>query len=456
LLIVENRDGGAPTQLVLDGQTYAPRFALCRDVGLYDYRWHPSRDHATELVNVSIDGRTLSWVDVTTCAHTRDWTLPIPTNYGIGSGSGNPSADGRFVALGNEQGMFVVDMDPRPPLPPYPAQRIGPVYSFPACSLSTASPTNCALGTLTVSPSGRYVDLKYSGSDDTTADMHRIFDVDPVTLALSPHPMGQSSPRCGPFEARPNGWVFPLKHSDIAMDPFDHDEDIIVGGRACPGSTIGRVVKVRLRDGAVTALTDPGNEAAVSHVSTRNSDRPGWAYVSYFKAPGKRYSGEIDAVKLDGSRQVERYAFAHSITTGCYRCEAHPVPSPDGKRVLFASNWSDDCGDSCGTPTDIKDYVASFAKRPPEAPSTSLSLAGVFPNPAPAVPAVDFTLPSDAPARLELLDLMGRIVLRRELGAPGAGHHTAFLDAARVPSGLYWLRLIQNGREATARVVLLR
>ncbi len=145
---------------------------------------------------------------------------------------------------------------------------------------------------------------------------------------------------------------------------------MIVGARACPGSPIGRVVKVRLRDGRVTPLSDPTGEAPVSHVSTRNLDRPGWAYVSYYKESGKRFSDEVVAVKLDGSLQVERLAHLHTSAAGCYRCEAHPVPSPDGRRVLFASNWARDCASGCGPATVIGDYVIAVP-----APGDSASAA---------------------------------------------------------------------------------
>src|SRR5262252_9850845 len=35
---LENR-GGSPTQLVLDGHTFAPLFGVPASAGLYDYRW---------------------------------------------------------------------------------------------------------------------------------------------------------------------------------------------------------------------------------------------------------------------------------------------------------------------------------------------------------------------------------------------------------------------------------
>ena len=461
LLSIENR-GGSPSPLILDGSTYAPRLAPCANYARYDYRWHPSPLHPHEQINVDPTGTELMWFDVVACTRARSWTLPIAVDYGIGSGEGNPSQDGRFVALGSNSAMFVIDMDPQPPFPPYPSRRIGPVYSFPPCSLSTSSPGDCTIGNLSVSPSGRYVDVKYSSTSDTIADLHRIYEVDPNTLALKPHAMASSSLRCGSFAARPNGWIFPLKHADMALDPFDGNQDVIVGGRSCPGSSIGHVVKVRLRDGQVTPLTDPSNEASVQHVSTRNLDRPGWAYVGYYKVDGERFSDEVVAVKLDGSRSVERLAHKHSLTSGCYRCESHPVPSRDGRRVLFASNWAEDCGAGCGSASDIEDYVVGS---PPAAGvgsldppgSHGLELARVRPNPTASLPWVEYSLASWAPARLDVVDIAGRVVMRRDLGSPGPGSHVASLGDGREPApGLYWLRLLQGTVRATSPVVFVR
>jgi hypothetical protein len=358
LIMVQNRGGGGPPQVVLDGQTFEPRFAPCHPSPLWDYRWHPAAAHAHEMINVDKGGSRLDWFDVTSCAITRQWTLPFPVD-GFGSGEGNPSNDGRFVALGSQKAMFVVDMDPQSPAAPYPNYRIGPIYSFPPCSLNVADPAMGKVDNISISASGRYVVVKYGGTGvDSTRDAIRIYDVDPATLALSPRAMSASAMRCGSFAARPNGWITPLKHPDIGLDPFDGNEDVVVGGRSCPGSKIGHVIKVRMRDGQVTALTDPGNEAGLGHVSMRAVDRPGWAYVSYATEPGKRYSDEIVAVRLDGG-DIQRIAHMHSVTPGCYRCEPHAVPSPDGRHVIFASNWSEDCAPDCGTPTDIKDYVVT-------------------------------------------------------------------------------------------------
>src|SRR5436309_5527156 len=45
LLVIENRGGGSPSPLFLDGTTYQPKFGPCAGASLYDYRWHPTRAH---------------------------------------------------------------------------------------------------------------------------------------------------------------------------------------------------------------------------------------------------------------------------------------------------------------------------------------------------------------------------------------------------------------------------
>jgi hypothetical protein len=501
LLSLQNRNGGTPSVVLLDGYTFLPRFALCSSYPRYDYRWHPSPAHAHEQINVDPTGRELMWFDVMKCRKTRSWTLPIAVDYGIGSGEGNPSQAGRFVALASANRIFVVDMDPQPPFAPYPNVRIGPAYTLEACSLSVSDPTSCRVGNVSISPSGKYVDVKYAVPDSTN-DAHRILEVDPYSLTLRPHRMADESLRCGSFAARPNGWIFPLKHADMALDPFDGNEDVIVGGRSCPGSSIGRVVKVRLRDGKVTALTNPASEASVSHVSTRNLRRPGWAYVTYFVGAGKRFSGEIVAVKLDGSGTVERLAHHHTASSGCYRCEAHAVPSPDGTLVMFASNWAANCGPDCGPADEIKAYVIRNGLTPtfaaasgtvdpsadegaeaaesaggdfemgpesgdalgdpsggdlgPGGADVSFALESVFPNPAVSSVGIAYALPTSEPASLQIVDVAGRARMRVDLGASAGRGQVQLEREGGLPPGIYWVRLTQGARTATKQVVFVR
>jgi len=325
LLMLQN--SGSPSDLVLDGATYQVKASGCNDGGYG--RWHPSLAHAYERVKAN--GTLLQWYDIRTCATTRSWTLPFAATGDIEMG---PSRDGRFLAISNGTSVFVVDMDPQAPFAPYPNRRLGPVYDFSSCGVSSG----CTLDWTQVSASGTYVIVHFEG------DWEQVLDVDPSTLALAPRAMPAAAPRCHGTAAQ--GFIYDLGHPDVTLNPFDANEDVIIGQEHCGnrgntvnGILIGGVVMVRLRDGAITSLTNPTNEAYPYHISTRNLDRPGWVYVTYWPSPGQRFNDELVAVKLDGSGSVERYAHTHSNSSGCYRCEPHGVPARDGRRVLWASNW---------------------------------------------------------------------------------------------------------------------
>jgi hypothetical protein len=347
--LLAEQNSNSPTQLFLDGNTYQPKYARCSNYNAYEDRWHPSPQHPNE--RISLKDSILSWFDVVNCAETRRWQLPFAGSIS----EGNTSIDGRYFLIFDTARMVIVDMDPQTPLDSYASgnKRIGPVYDFSKCGLS-----NCQPDWASISPSGKYAIVQYGG------DHARVFDVNPKTLALTPRPMPSTSPQCGSNQTAAAGYIYNVGHADMTLNPFDNNEDVIVGQRrswcasTVAGQAMGSVVMVRLKDNTVTTLTDPSNEAYSYHVSTRNYDRPGWAYVGYYpQQNGKRFNDEIIAVKLDGSKSVERLAHQHSNSTNCYRCEPHPVPSRDGRRVLWASNWTLNCGSRCGSSSDIKDYV---------------------------------------------------------------------------------------------------
>ena len=91
-------------------------------------------------------------------------------------------------------------------------------------------------------------------------------------------------------------------------------------------------------------------------------------------------------------------------------------------------------------------------------PSAVFALDGVRPNPAVGRTLnVSFSLPAARRARLELLDVMGRLVASADVGAMGAGGHVVDLAAGRpLAPGLYLVRLTQGGEARTARVVVTR
>ena len=87
----------------------------------------------------------------------------------------------------------------------------------------------------------------------------------------------------------------------------------------------------------------------------------------------------------------------------------------------------------------------------------SFALGTVRPNPTRGDRlSVEFVLARAGAARLELLDVAGRLVIGREVGALGIGRHQVDLAArARLTPGLYLVRLTQGAAVRVGRVVII-
>jgi hypothetical protein len=91
----------------------------------------------------------------------------------------------------------------------------------------------------------------------------------------------------------------------------------------------------------------------------------------------------------------------------------------------------------------------------PIATTPPLSLSAPRPNPARGAVAFDVTLPDDSPARLELLDVAGRVV-RAQLVQGAGAHAVSFGDLATLAPGLYFARATTRTASTSARVVMSR
>jgi hypothetical protein len=71
--------------------------------------------------------------------------------------------------------------------------------------------------------------------------------------------------------------------------------------------------------------------------------------------------------------------------------------------------------------------------------------------------SITFALASNEPARLDVVDVQGRLVLSRAVGAMGDGVHTVvFTRAADLGSGVYFARLAQEARRDALKFIHLR
>lgn len=121
-----------------------------------------------------------------------------------------------------------------------------------------------------------------------------------------------------------------------------------------------------------------------------------------------------------------------------------------------ATQWQGGGDESWGVDAvSIEVSTSNVGVGDPAAPVERLFFAA--PNPAHGgAAAVTFTLRSAEPATLELLDLAGRRIDGRAVGALGAGvHRVTFGSERRIAPGIYLARLTEGRAVRTTRVAIL-
>jgi hypothetical protein len=284
---------GTPGRLFLDGSSYKPLFAL-RQPG--QSRWHRTNPN----LMVFLGSRGVGYWNV------RQNTIQVLnalSNYrdlNFGENKGNLSDDSTMLVItatrsDGKKVAFAYDL--------------ANARKYPDIDMSGWY----RVGWTTISPKKRYI-VSYSWKT-STSKQRIIFTLD-----------GKLVQTWSDYE-RPG-------HGDFMVDSNGYE---VAVGRSKADDY--KLITRRLVDGKITII---GNRCKASHTSARNLRNPGWVVGSFTQgAPTSGempYNNEITAISTDGTQKARRYAQHNSVASG-YDSEPHGSPSPDGKRVIFGSNW---------------------------------------------------------------------------------------------------------------------
>ena len=232
-------------------------------------------------------------------------------------------------------------------------------------------------------------------------------------------------------------------------------------------ASVSHTVQVRTHDVGITKFKVPesassGQTRQIS-VGIRNTRYPETVQVTLEVSVPGSYFGPVGIlqqyVPVRASNRTTDFSFNYTFTSNdasigkaVFRATASMYPARD---ALPADNVA------ISLPTKVSKLGASEAVGGDLAAPQSgvqLALLGVRPNPARAGGdlLIRLSLPSGGgSAKLQLVDLAGRMVTQREVGSLGAGTHEVRLGwGHKVTPGIYWMRLSQGDKSLTTRVTL--
>ena len=338
-----------PNYLV-DGSTY-------KLIKRYDPT-KPTRHPPTEAIwsNVNpdimygISGNSLIKYKVSSTIRTTMHTFSEYNAISIGLYEGNVSNDDKYVALWCPKGgrYFTVVYDMQ-------ADSVYSTYEMGPQGQQDYYET-FGLNWVCISQTGKYVVIQWQRSGSGRDMGVEVFD----------NKMN--------FIRQVTGTVKNAYNIDMGLDVDGNDIVVYQNLSTCD------IMTQRLSDGKITKVLSGSKISKATTISCRNVQRPGWAYFGDFEAgPGsvaefhaagtseksKASYNTVFALKLDGSETVQVYSHMHHSTNEGLYVQPMPVPSPDGKKVMFASDWEEEDMSVAyeGGPfkyTRVYDYVAEY------------------------------------------------------------------------------------------------
>ncbi len=320
----------------------------------------------------------------------------------IGPWEGNISADDKYVVITNESGSIAVDAS---------------LYDIELDSVISTKSFSSDIDWVTITPSGNYIVLNDRDIHET-----RVYDLNFNYLRT----VGVSS-----------------EHGDFGIDTEGNEVWI---------QTIP-LAMARLSDGKYTRLLAPDFSG---HISGRGFGNPGWALVS---TDIDFNHTQLFEIKLDESGIIRHFGYARS---SCTTYDNYPMGSvsPDGKKVIFNSDWKYGTGSGGNAVAFISEYKEGITgieeSGDLDISKRSFTLLQNYPNPFNPTTIIDFSLQAEGMTKLVVYNVLGqeiKVLLNENLSA---GAYSVPFNGSNLSSGIYFYRLKSNNMIQSKKMLLIK
>jgi len=187
-----------------------------------------------------------------------------------------------------------------------------------------------------------------------------------------------------------------------------------------------------------TQVNNTTEITASGHISCRNINRPGWAYVTQATSANSS-SNQIVAIKLDNSGIVEHFGH-HFSSDMSYDQSPMAVASPNGDKICFHSDFGTD-------PVNNSEVAYSFIASIDNTATVNeeqLNTLNIYPNPTKDV----ITIQGKANTLYTIYDYTGKLIFSKK-----ANTVNTTIDLSELNSGVYLMKATLNNNTSFSKII---